>query len=254
MLGQQFGKLTVIADAGSDKYGNSLLECLCSCGKTTKVSRVRLHGVHGTQSCGCLKVDATKISNTTHGLCYAPEYEVWSGMKSRCLNPKDVSYKNYGGRGIAVCDRWLNSFADFHQDMGPRPSTNHSIERMDNALGYNAANCIWSTSADQANNRRSNILLTINGLTKNVAIWAIELGLNPHLIYSRLKRGWPAEKALTATSGSVRSRHRLVTFNGKTMSVTAWGRESGISRMTIFSRLRNGWTMERALTQKLRKW
>ena len=94
---------------------------------------------------------------------YQSEYRIWSGMKGRCLNPKNSAYKYYGGRGIKVCQEWIESFECFMLDMGRRPSKKHSIERKDNNWNYTPENCVWATKAEQANNTRANCMIKFDG-------------------------------------------------------------------------------------------
>ena len=122
--------------------------------------------------------------------------EVWQAMIQRCINPKNKSYSSYGGRDIAVCDRWRNSFEAFRGDMGECPP-GHSLDRIDNDGNYDPDNCRWATPPIQNRNQRSNKLLTHNGVTKTITDWAKDLGLNRSSLYDRLEAGWPIERALT---------------------------------------------------------
>jgi hypothetical protein len=117
-------------------------------------------------------------------------------MKQRCNHPLNESYKNYGGRGIKVCDRWNESFTNFITDMGIRPSKSHSLDRIDNNGSYEPGNCRWATRDIQNNNTRFNRHITYKGETKNITQWALELGIRPVLISQRLSRGWGEEKSL----------------------------------------------------------
>lgn len=117
-------------------------------------------------------------------------------MLLRCGSPKHVAYANYGGRGITVCDRWKTSVANFIEDMGPRPSPLHELDRIDNNKGYEPANCRWLDRRGQARNRRSNRLLTINGQTRTVAEWAEISGTPATVISKRLSANWPDEVAV----------------------------------------------------------
>lgn len=124
------------------------------------------------------------------------EYMCWARMLSRCKDPGDNVFRYYGGRGIAVCDRWL-SFANFLSDMGARPSSLYSIERKNTNGGYEPGNCIWATRSEQANNTRSNRKLTAFGKTMGMSMWAREVGMRRETIRERLKTGMEIERALT---------------------------------------------------------
>ena len=112
-----------------------------------------------------------------HGLSGTPEYKAWRAMKDRCFNPNTKYYSNWGGRGIAVCDRWKNSFQNFFLDMGSRPTAKHSLDRIDNDGNYSVENCRWATKAEQQNNQRSNRLITIDDVTLTIAQWTKKNGL-----------------------------------------------------------------------------
>lgn len=125
--------------------------CRCHCGNEfTTVANAVKDG--STKSCGCSL--ANRKNRLTHGLRKTPEYQSWAGMKQRCLNPKNPRYDSYGGRGITICKRWMNSFDNFYADMGPKPSPLHTIERKNNDGNYTPRNCIWGDKKQQANNRR----------------------------------------------------------------------------------------------------
>jgi hypothetical protein len=192
LVGQQFGRLTVIKDAGR-KRKQILWECLCVCGNTKLVVSTSLRKGH-TKSCGCLQKEWQQ-SKKTHGMSGTNLYLVWQAMINRCERPKTKNYADYGGRGIKVCDRW-HSFENFYADMGERPNRS-SIERIDNNGNYEPSNVRWANRVDQANNKRNNRLLTYNGQTKSISQWASELGITFHAIERRIKNGWSIEKALT---------------------------------------------------------
>lgn len=123
-------------------------------------------------------------------------YRTWAAMAERCHNPRSLAFKDYGARGIVVCDEWRRSFTAFYAFMGERPSPNHSIDRIENNRGYEPGNVRWATDAEQRRNRTDNVFLTVNGVTKCSADWADEVGLRRITLCSRLKKGWPAEKAV----------------------------------------------------------
>jgi len=139
-------------------------------------------------------------ANVTHDKSYTTEYRSWIGMISRCCNEKDTSYPNYGGRGIKVCDEWLNSFSKFYADMGsmPKDGKRYSIDRIDTNTDYTPTNCRWATYTEQANNKRNNVNLTYRGRTQTLVQWADELSINRNTLQGRIqKHHWSVERALS---------------------------------------------------------
>lgn len=147
-----------------------------------------------------LKKDRTKDQSgrfvQTHGLSLTPEYYIWADMIRRCTDNRDPSYKSYGARGIKVCPSW-RSVTTFVEDMGQRPSPRHTLDRIDNSLGYCKSNCRWATRLVQGNNKRNNHCLTHNGVTRTLAGWERETGIKQSTIRQRLKYGWSVSDALT---------------------------------------------------------
>lgn len=210
LVGQRFGRLTVIAHDGKDRKGNWRWLCRCDCGVTKTVVGRSLTG-GSTQSCGCLgrerSASARLIYDVPPGLSSSPEYRVWHPMMSRCMNPDHKDYPDYGGRGIAICDRWM-SFANFYKDMSPRPP-GHSIDRIDNSEGYHcghcddcrahnwAANCRWATPAQQSRNRRTNVVLQVDGQSEILEDAAKKAGLWPSTVKRRIESGMSHDDALS---------------------------------------------------------
>lgn len=194
LIGQKFGKLKVLKRAKNDKCGNRCWLCQCSCGDENEII-VRgdsLKTGH-TKSCGCFK----KERATKHGHSQKNKtYKSWQSMIQRCINPNNDNYKDYGGRGITICDRWIKSFPDFLEDMGERPP-GYTIERKNNQEGYYLKNCYWATRSQQQRNTRRNHLVTFHGKTQCIAIWSEETGIPKHIIHQRLKRGWSTKRILT---------------------------------------------------------
>ena len=147
-----------------------------------------------SKGCGCQR----GRSNTTHGKSRTPTHKIWMGMIKRCRNPKASRYSWYGGRGIKVCERW-NSFENFLADMGERPSTRHSLDRIDSNGNYEPNNTRWVVQIVQANNRSNNHKIQAAGKTQTIAQWAKELGIPQTTISARLRRKWTNEQSLGLT-------------------------------------------------------
>lgn len=209
LTGQIFGLLTVIKYINKDSDGHSLWLCRCYCDNET-VAR----GTHLKQgqikSCGCLRKETSKKNgkeNTKHGHTKrdwkSKTYRIWQGIKYRCNNPNNISYKYYGGRipPITVCKRWSNKengFQNFLKDMGEPPTKKHQIDRINNNRGYYKENCRWVTSKEQGRNRRDNHLVTYKDKTKCLSAWAEEYNINSKTLSIRIfKLKWGIERALT---------------------------------------------------------
>lgn len=156
LTGHVFGRWTVIERSPENRYGKPAWVCLCDCGTTATVAGSVLR-MGESLSCGCYKREVSannmKVVATTHGMHNTPEYFRWMSMKLRCYCKTHFAYHRYGGRGITVCDRWLHSFENFIADIGERPSTKHSLDRVNNDGNYEPNNVRWATAKEQANNR-----------------------------------------------------------------------------------------------------
>lgn len=196
LTSQRFGRLVVMRRSPNMGANRRVAwECRCDCGATAIV--IAYHLRRGlVRSCGCLQRESRGASQRTHGRTKSPEYKLWIGIIKRCLNPRCKSYKDYGGRGITICDRWRHSFVTFAADMGPRPE-GASLERRDNNGHYEPSNVVWATKEEQANNTRSNRLVTFDGKTMSLARWARLTGIGSSTIKLRLDNGWTPEMALT---------------------------------------------------------
>ena len=201
LTGKRFSRLTVIGDA--PRRGHNLYYiCRCDCGNEKTVVRSNLTS-EKTRSCGCFRNEVTRKRARTHGCSRTIEHIVWLGMIARCTAKSNKGWKNYGGRGIKVCERWRHDFAAFLSDMGPRPSSEHSIhrseyslDRIDNDGNYEPSNCRWAIHREQMNNVRYNRIITVNGESKTVAEWTRKLGCSTSTIGQRLRHGWPEVKAV----------------------------------------------------------
>jgi len=194
--GDKYNKLTAIRFDHKTKRSRQFWLFRCDCGNE-KVLNVDSVKINNTKSCGCLLTESVSKRRTTHGMSRTKIYRIWAGMITRCLDENNPSYKNYGGRGITICDRWLgkNGFINFYADMGDCPK-GKSLDRINNDKGYYKKNCKWSTKKEQANNRRTNHLIIYNGKTQTLKQWAEELKIDEFLIRSRIKYGWSVERAL----------------------------------------------------------
>lgn len=190
---QEFGYLTVICYAGNYRKRVSWL-CFCRCGNSIVASSNSIKTGNTTKCRYTCKYAAAERLKTN--VFQKPEYRVWTGIRKRCNNEKCDDYPDYGGRGITICERW-NDFKNFYEDMGPRPSKKHSIERDDVNGNYCPENCRWATNMEQANNRRNNRVLDYKNQSMTVSHWACLLKMNPYTLYDRLDNGWSVEKALT---------------------------------------------------------
>lgn len=158
LVGQTFGRLTALEKVGVDKWGDAVWCCCCLCGAIKEIVQGKLRS-GDTKSCGCLCRD--KPNNLIHGdtrdVKKTKEYRAWGQMKQRCGNKKNPRFSAYGGRGIMVNHRWLNSYENFLKDMGRAPSPQHSIERKNNNGNYTPLNCVWATRKQQTANRRCSV-------------------------------------------------------------------------------------------------
>lgn len=213
ITGDRFGRLLVLRPSHQDKRGEWHWACCCECGTNTTVAGSRLRALR-TRSCGCLSRELLVKRQTTHGMGNSPEYTAWQHMRRRCSDPNNADYKNYGARGIQVCERW-NTFELFYCDMGPRPSLAHSIDRINNDGNYEPNNCRWATCTQQRRNSRSNHHLTFHGETMCICEWAERLGMNRMTLYHRIRRGWNTERALTEPPGAQGTRNQARLERGK---------------------------------------
>lgn len=174
-----------------------------------------------------------------------PEYSVWASMKARCTRPHHPMWAGYGGRGITVCNRWM-SFSNFIADMGLRPSSRHSIDRIDNNLGYCPENCRWATFGTQSRNKRSNVVVEFDGRSQCLMDWAIEFSIDFGVLRWRILKGWDIASALH-TPVKHRPQKKMITHNGETLSISEWCKRTGLRRETIRERLKRGLSTEAAL-------
>lgn len=200
--GVKFGKLTTVK-----RIDDVYWICVCDCGRSRKVIEKNLKSGN-SKSCGCARLRNGSSGALRHGESRGgrrtPEFSSWCGAHSRCENKNDKAYKHYGARGISVCDRWSgeNGLLNFLNDMGRKPSSSHSLERINVNGNYCPENCKWGTPFEQANNTRRNVFIEYKGLRLTQSQWARKTGLSETIICIRRKSGltgdalfaplWPA--------------------------------------------------------------
>ena len=174
----------------------------------------------------------------------------WTNMIQRCTNDGRSDFGFYGGRGIRVCDNWMNSFVVFLADMGERPSKNHSLDRYPNQSGnYEPGNCRWATKDQQMQNTRSTQLIAFDGERMGLNAWARKIGITHSSLQGRLRRNWPLSKALSSGPRN-EIRNRTAMIDGASVPLSQAAKLSGIKYGTVRARLARGWTTERALNKR----
>lgn len=201
LSGQTFNRLTAIKVVGR-KRGEAVWQCRCQCGNIVNVAGYALRS-GDTKSCGCWKLEEISERQTTHGKSKTRLYNTYKAMKARCYNPNTNHYKQYGGRGIIVCEEWRNDFQAFYDwamTNGYNPEAGRgecTIDRIDSDGNYEPSNCRWVSIAKQERNKRNNHLIEFNGEIHTITEWSEKTGIGVATLISRLKNGWKTEKALT---------------------------------------------------------
>lgn len=195
LINQKFNRLTVLER--SNNSGKKVMwKCRCECGNITFVSTSNLR-CNKAKSCGCLKLEEFSKRFVKHNQRNTKLYEIWKSIKNRCLNPKSLAYKNYGGRGITICQKWKDDFMEFYTwSMQNGYNENLSIDRINNDGNYEPSNCRWVDRKTQANNTRTNHFITFDNQTLTIKQWSEKLNIPYSCLFSRLKN-WSIEKALT---------------------------------------------------------
>lgn len=198
LSGRRFGRLVVQHRAHDPRRGPRW-QCACDCGQTAIVLGANLRGGH-TTSCGCYLYERQRVVNLTHGHSasgsQSPEYRSWAHMVARCTNPKHKDFRRYGGRGIAVCKEWRESFALFLHCVGPRPSAGHSIDRIENARGYEPGNVRWATRLEQSRNQSRLVKVTIGSESMLVVDWIARTGMSRSVYHKRRRAGASREQVI----------------------------------------------------------
>jgi len=202
--GDKYGRFTIINELPK-MGGRRYFLCKCDC---DNVKSVRLEALTSGNivSCGCYNREISKKVNTKHGMYEKRLYRIWCGIKGRCFNPNNTAYHNYGGRGITICEEWLD-FKNFYDwAIKNEYKDNLTIERIDVNGNYGPSNCTWATMTEQKQNTRKAKRIEFNGQAKTLRQWAKHYGIHSSTLCRRLKDGWDLEKALTAPAYSLHRR------------------------------------------------
>lgn len=258
-VGERYGRLVIVEELPRRRSGENghmlrIMRCKCDCGGEKITKYVSLRNNH-TRSCGCWWRDAPyKHGGSTKDSEYKRLYHVWCAMRNRCLNPDDKNYYNYGGRGIGICEEWLDfpTFKDWALKTGYDPNAPQgvtTIDRIDVNGNYCPENCRWVDIEVQANNKRDTVKITHNGETLSVSQWRRRGGTVCDSVYQkRVKDGWDLESALFTPSKEWNYRHDcIIEYNGKSQKVSEWAKELGIKDSTIYHRLYYNWSPGEAL-------
>lgn len=233
LVGQKYSRLTVL-EQSTERHATGYIQwvCRCDCGTVCTVLGRRLKNGN-TKSCGCRKLEASHENGKarkTHGMTNSPEYATWKSMRERCTVSIAENYPRYGGRGIIVCDEWMNSFEAFYRDMGPRPSSEHSIDRRENDGNYEPGNCRWATLEEQNNNRRSNKKFLIDGKLLTLTQIARKYQISVYTLRSRIYRDHLPIKTAIKRKAS----HRTAHLNGVHKRLHEWANELNIPYLKIY--------------------
>lgn len=246
MAGMRFGSVTVLRRTGTCSSRDAKWLYRCDCGVEHESSGYSIRKVKGFTCPECTVIRVSQAS-IKHGKTETPEYKTWTDVKTRCLNPSSTGYKNYGGRGITICNRWKDSFEAFLEDMGEKPTPNHSIDRIDNDGNYEPGNCQWVTIEEQIRNRRITIKVEVNGATKTLAEWCKEYDCTFASAYYRYRQGLGGEAVFKTMATTL-------TLDGLTDTISGWSKRTGIAANTISMRVNQyGWSVTRALTEGVKK-
>ena len=193
IIGRKNGKLTIESFSHKNEHGRRIWNCRCECGNSIPLPHA--HFVKQV-TCGCFDKDRPTERWKKHGMTHTSEWSIWHGIRKRCLCPTDQAYPRYGGRGVGLCKEWTESFEAFYRDMGPRPA-GKTVDRIDNNKGYSKENCRWVDWKTQSRNKRTNHLLTVDGVTKCITEWAEQTGIRKDTLRRRIMvYGWTPEEAI----------------------------------------------------------
>ncbi len=207
LMGQKFAHQTVIGITNKRGNGHIVWKCQCDCGRINDFNQSFIKHNGGIVSCG--KKCKWTIRGNLRGRVY---YGIWMNIISRCYNSKDAAFKNYGAKGIGMCDEWRNDYWSFHKWMNDNGwKRGLQVDRYPNMLGnYEPSNCRIATQKMQLNNKTNNVVYEINGIRKNVSEWCVFYNIKPNTVFTRLFRGWDIIPALTISTSKNKMRSTLI--------------------------------------------
>lgn len=253
IIGKRIGRLTVLRRISDDdcEMKDGEFECLCDCGNTVVTKYRRLMN-NKYPSCGCWEKEIKSYEEERSRIRNRLK-SVWKGMIRRCYDENNKSYKNYGARGVTVCDEWRNDFEAFFEwamSSGYDPNAKRmgcTLDRVDPAGVYSPENCRWTNMAQQQQNKRTNFLISYKGKEQCLSAWCLELDIKESAIRSRLSKGWTVERAFETPIRKSREE-KTYAYNGEDKTLHEWAHEYGLTDSALKSRLKAGWTFEEAIT------
>lgn len=242
LIGRRYGRLVVLSSVGP---GTGRFQVRCDCGTKKTVDGGNLAS-GDTRSCGCLNLELITKRRTTHGMYGHPYKGMYAAMLARCNSPTNPAYALYGGRGVAVCDRWSGryGFPNFVEDMGRKPTPKHSLDRKDNEGNYSPENCRWATQKEQGNNTRVNRIIEVFGVAMTVSQAAEKYGLGYATLLRRLNVGASPDEAVTTP---LRSTRYTIEYKGSRKTIGEWAKLHGMKYELVRMRLKRGWDIAEAL-------
>lgn len=238
-----FGDYLVLGEGEYSKKERFVL-CSCKCGAVRNVSAVKLRSGRSTCCKDCAAKSERRVTNLKHGMSKSAEYNAFLNMIDRCENKNYHNYEKYGGRGITVCKEWRHSFDRFYADMGPRPSKDHSLDRINNDGNYEPGNCRWATRIEQLSNRSVTMFAEVDGAMVPVSELARQAGMKYETLAMRLKLGWSIEDAMKRPVENKKPKHSVF---GKLMTASEIQKEYGVDRQRFNRRIRQGMTADQAI-------
>lgn len=233
LTGQRFGRILVIERSHKNHVEAWMWLCLCDCGKEMLRSSAELRR---KTTCGCDRSKAIAgLGRINHGATGTKEHNIWMSLTYRCASERYDVTGRYFLRGIRVCDRWINNFPAFLEDMGPIPDGKDSIDRIDNDGNYEPGNCRWANKEEQANNRSTNVIIEMDGERLSMTQWAKRYGLTRYYVWARLKRGMSLREALKPKPEPTK-----IMYGGVEKTISQWGELVGVTRTSAHRLHRSG--------------